>query len=190
MFHNVVLHWRKIFKTALTSLTTSPGAPNCCLLGKGSNLATYKLNVELNLAIKAPGKVSEERLMLWGDSWNLSYSLSLRQNESSSSDCWGRTDNKDRHPRLLRDDCHSQVSKLFKSTLYKPTASRCISAAAGEASLSLIVWVENGTIPGVNQAASWHCELANYTSAGQENFHKMLWSFLWWKHSETFVNQH
>lgn len=63
MFQNVELHWRKVFKTVVSSLTLFPDAPNllyCCLLGKGSNLATYKLNTEFNLAIQAPGRINWE----------------------------------------------------------------------------------------------------------------------------------
>lgn len=54
MFQSVVLHWRKIFKIVVASLTSSADAPNLlcgCLLGKGSNLATCRPNIKFNLAI-------------------------------------------------------------------------------------------------------------------------------------------
>lgn len=59
MFLSVVL-LMKIFKTVLAFLTTSSGAPDLlygCLLGKVTNLATYRPNIKLNLAIQALGKL-------------------------------------------------------------------------------------------------------------------------------------
>lgn len=154
MFHSVVLHWTKTFKTVITSFTTSPDAPNCCLLGKGLNLATYKLNIEFNLAIKAPGKVSEERLML---SWNLSYSLNLRQNKFHSKWLPSKNWQQRQASKAFKRWLSFSVSKLSKSILYKPNCIAAHLSCCWLGFISLIVWVENGTTPGVNQAASWHC---------------------------------
>lgn len=68
---------------------------------------------------------------------------------------------------VIRDD--SLVCKPFKSILYRLNCIVVHFSCCWLGFIHLLVWVENGTIPGVNQGASWHCELAKL------NLHRSRW---------------